>query len=363
MRSAGCEEFQAAEAWFRSYMHTIVGFLAGLCQLCRLAVRGTKMIISIVYPVCVLVGLSLIYTACFLYEAEEQRVQFALEHTWIRVDDLRQRATPRYVAVLQRRAGFISRALDVVFGARLFSLHSLNAGIAFSLAPLLSNFIVFATATHAGNPFKYHGWIVRPIEFATVVILYFLGFRIASSRRRMVTVSPTILLIGLLILLGWSASALLVLYGALRDLLYIAIARKTLRMIEKTETLPEALARITAAAALGGVVACMQILVELLYRKALAMTGVTAGTLMTTMLVTTGGVLNMVLFAFWVILMLFAFVHAAVWPAMDRPLYFLTRIKVFEHKKAVFILGLTLACVPIPGLLGELLKFLKQCCF
>jgi hypothetical protein len=79
-------------------------------------------------------GALLIYGSLFLYEDEEQRIQNILENWWIRIDDARTSATHAHTALTRAAAELARSGLDRVFGPRLLSFRAISVSGLLSLA-------------------------------------------------------------------------------------------------------------------------------------------------------------------------------------------------------------------------------------
>ena len=88
-----------------------------------------------------------------MYEDEESKVQNILEEWWIRVDDLKQLAISRHVAVMRTVAKFAGTGLNRIFGKKILSVRVIAVSGCLSLASL--HFVGMFVTSSANRPPGY----------------------------------------------------------------------------------------------------------------------------------------------------------------------------------------------------------------
>ena len=78
----------------------------------------------VLHLLALILGSSCLYSAVFLYEDEQGRIQSILEDLWIRVNDRRQALVARHTLFMREVARLSASGFDRVFGKPLFSLQA-----------------------------------------------------------------------------------------------------------------------------------------------------------------------------------------------------------------------------------------------
>lgn len=332
---------------------------------------------------CVSIGFLLIYTACFLYEKEERLIHQTLEHAWVQIDDLKTRTVSRHLSYIRAFAAMYIRLVYRGLGTEYALLRSFNF-FAFIVAATFLLFVVLGGAiysTHLGQHLTPLGFLAIFAPCGYLVLLLGLYEDILGGRNRILVLGFNmmfLLMIGLvsyftgragnaslgfgLMTVGIAISIGGFLLGVTGEVLFFVVVRKTLRIIATSESLWKVIFILTAVTCASvGIVRIPLYLFSSSVRAALP-PGLHSSFLLA------GGLFAISAFAIlaigvtYVILSSLALLHASLFPVINRPLYFLTRIKIVYHKKSLFVIGLTLVCLPAPGLIEPLLKALKQCC-
>ena len=81
-------------------------------------------------------GALLIGLALFLYEAEEGKIENALERWWVRIRDLHTRTVTREAAFVRVVTEITLKVFSLIFGQSLFGLRAVVASICYSTAGL-----------------------------------------------------------------------------------------------------------------------------------------------------------------------------------------------------------------------------------
>jgi hypothetical protein len=93
--------------------------------------------------VALIVGLTCIYAALFLYENEQGKVQSTLEDWWLRIDEKQHSWLSRHTTFMREVAGLVGRAFDQLFGKRILSFQSVSVSTCYSIASFGLALILF----------------------------------------------------------------------------------------------------------------------------------------------------------------------------------------------------------------------------
>ncbi len=84
--------------------------------------------------IALIVGLICIYSALFLYENEQGKVQSTLEDWWLRIDEKQHSWLSRHTTFMREVADLVGRAFDQLFGKRIISFQSVSVSTCYSIA-------------------------------------------------------------------------------------------------------------------------------------------------------------------------------------------------------------------------------------
>jgi hypothetical protein len=346
------------------------------------------------------VGVVLVVLAVFVRESERTSLRDGLAAWWVRVDDVRARATSVHVRFLRASFGVWLAALDWALGPAHFSIRGLWVGLCTTLASLCLTLVaIFWTmlllaglnvpaAVQLVAEHDVHWWMALP------TVAWALGFLACAcvpaavrplvvrlpgipARWRLSTPEfwPLIALIaaagtvplwfGLVSLLqGFYqaghprmaiGAAVALLVGAGWDLIFFAIVRTALRWSSRLErgwhfiVLCGALL-VGALLLVYGPLEIAGLLMRRQMRRSAAVAGVTGVTNLADLMIAGLGLFAMLLLA----------LHRAFWPVLERPIYVLQ--EYIPNRKILLALGVTLILVRWPwiattasqGLLGLL---------
>src|SRR5262249_17195077 len=92
----------------------------------------------------IVLGLLILYTAIFLHEDEEGRLQNTLESWWITIADRKTHALTKATVFIKGIANLTSRLFDTLFGPNVWSLQAVGVALNWSLASLLLTFVMMS---------------------------------------------------------------------------------------------------------------------------------------------------------------------------------------------------------------------------
>lgn len=107
-------------------------FLAGLFADVYTASLVPRYLILTFWTAVGLAGILLVYAA-LSYETEGGKIQSVLEDWWLRIDDFRQQAISSHIAFMKVLASVMTRFMNKLFGARMFSLQSIGVAPCYSV--------------------------------------------------------------------------------------------------------------------------------------------------------------------------------------------------------------------------------------
>jgi hypothetical protein len=107
-------------------------FLAGLFADVYTASLVLRYLILTFWTAVGLAGILLVYAA-LSYETEDGKIQSVLEDWWLRIDDFRQQAISSHIAFMKVLASVMTRFMNKLFGARMFSLQSIGVAACYSV--------------------------------------------------------------------------------------------------------------------------------------------------------------------------------------------------------------------------------------
>jgi len=310
-------------------------------------------------------GLVLLYSAVFLYEDQEGRIQNRIVQWWVKVDDARITAHTRVSAFVEAVAGLTARGFDRILGERLVSFRFAGVSLCLSLASFFLVGSISALRLHRPDAgaaffecvlfvflslmpiFDDGHWIMKvwwlalltalgkSVGFLLYVLYYVRGAVIAGRA------------------LGYVLLALAM--SLVSDICYVAITRWMLRRVAANGRFLGIVSMIAANL----LILCLLLVVPIelgfklfkywqhgstviffsLFLNAIDLVAGSAALIVGTALLT----------------------HRLLWPAMEKPLYALQRYEVVRNKKLLWVVGLTLTFLPthvsLDWLKGLLEKF------
>lgn len=294
-------------------------------------------------------GMLLLYSAVFLYEDQEGRIQNLIVQWWVKVDDARITAHSRVALFVEAVAGLTVRGFDRVFGDRLLSFRFLGVSLCLSFA---SFFLVGAIGT-----LRLH----RPagaMIFQCVWFVFLALVPIFDDGRWIIKIWWLALLIALGKSVGYLLYILYYVRGAalasralgylviaftvsfISDICYVAITRWMLRRVATNGRMIGVVSMIAANL----VVLCLLLVgpIELGLKLFKYWENGSAVILFSVFL-------NAIDFAAGsaaLILGVALLAHRLLWPVLQHPLYALQEHEVVRNKKLLWVVGLALTFLP-----------------
>jgi hypothetical protein len=294
-------------------------------------------------------GWLLLYSAVFLYEDQEGRIQNRIVQWWIKVDDARIVSHSRAAAFLQAVARLTVRGFDRVLGERLISFRFAGVSLCLSIVSGLLATVIGAIRAHQ----SVSGPLLLSAGFVALALLP--AFDAGRWVRRFwgLIVIATVLrpLVPFLLFLysrwgvasaGHALGLVALAFGVsfVCDVCYVTLTRWMLR-------------RIAVDSRVHGVV--LMIAVNFLLLCVLLVGPIEVGSKLFkywqhgSEVIFFSFLLNAIdLFAgsAALILGLTLLIHRLLWPLLERPLYALQRYRVMSDKKLLWGVGLSLAFLP-----------------
>ena len=106
------------------------------------------------------VGMTLLYLGFFLYESEEGRLENALVELWLRVSDHADTAWKRFARLLDETERISLRVLDYLFGERLLSIRAIAVSSTLAVASFM---FTFAPRNHFQNVSDVAPWVTAAL--------------------------------------------------------------------------------------------------------------------------------------------------------------------------------------------------------
>lgn len=371
-----------------------------------------QVLLYVVHVIVGLFGASLIFAALLLYEDEEGKLQNRIELWWRQVRQLHRAARSWEAAFLKVVMQITSRAIDYVFGARLFGPQAIAASTAFSMAGVY--FVSTAYIVFHGTAFK-----APPVAVLALVGVFFaalgsVGPLIQQESRRVIW-----MIFVLLFAFGWftvgfagryrhyemqeyereratseDVKALgesfhfkakkppslldpshtyrsIGLSGGLlglaitSDFFFVAVTRLILRRAAKSNVFPRTclIAIGTSAAGVLVVAAPYYCGVKIDEKFGSESSPMLIGPSILLMMASGTNSVDGLLASLWLLLAVLMLIHHVIWPLLERPIYALHRHRIFtDHRKWVLLTGVALlgvACPPTVGALMDMIKALK----
>lgn len=294
----------------------------------------------------VLIGLTLVYVAAFLYQSEQQRIQDLLEDAWLQLATQQDASLSKCGRFARKTAQLTSQGFDWLFGKRLISLRGVTVSLCLSASAVGYTAIVFDL------------WVVSPQPstmetlLAVLYALCFLGFALASASRPSFT--PFCLLLALAGVLGPASLEgvaflfVTLVYAAASVTsvtFFIALTRQFIRQVERVSSVPRALMLVVIE--LG--IACAAIAGPLFASARLYANGDASQLSYDFFLHLGAGNVALALPALAVVALAGTWLlHRAVAPLVNRPLYVLADMGIVQRKKLFLCAGIFLVGVGAP---------------
>jgi hypothetical protein len=290
-----------------------------------------------------------LYSAVFLYEDQEGRIQNRIVQWWVKVDDARIVVHSRLEAFVQGVARLTTRGFDQVLGETLISFRFAGVSLCLSIASGLMALIFGAIRAH--HPVR--GLLLMSVGFVALALLpafhagrwvrRFWGLIVISvvlgplvpflffiySRRGAVTAGHAVIYVSLAFGVSFVC-----------DICYVGLTRWMLR-------------RVAVNSRVYGVV--LMLVINLLLLTMLLLGPIELGVKLCTYWREGGEV---ILFSFFLnaidffagsaalFLGLALLIHRLLWPVLEHPLYALQKYEVIRNKKLLWGVGLSLAFLP-----------------
>jgi hypothetical protein len=306
---------------------------------------NSPVLLAAIHSAIGLIGGVLLYVALFLSETEEGKLQNRLEKLWVDINDLSRKALTKQAAFLQQISAIANSGLNRLFGKGLLSAEAIAASLCFSLTSILMFVTYFATQLTSwpggpdfsllafilflassvtfligflGTPFRYLAFLWIPACF-----YFFAGFNVRTKVfdwNPFELSSVNAVMLRLLTVLG---------AGFICDVVFIAVSRWCLRKASKLKSGWKIAMLLTLSGSIGLALVSPILLVlhTLVEHKALSeaemdlefvgVSNVVAGTFS----------------IFFILVAVVAFVHLAIWPILERPIYSLQRFGVARNPK------------------------------
>ena len=312
-------------------------------------------------------ALTFLYTASFLYDDEEGKIQNRLEVWWCQLDDAANTAVNMHLRIIQRLAKRARSHTELLFGKRLVSYQSIGVGICWGM--ISAKLMVVVIGLSSGAPpftiitmelvtalfFWYmsrearstwpssHGeWLRRVVLFwiTCIVLAYFSG-----TLRNRITSLPAVpeesnerfVIVGLAVIPLYTVG---VIFFIPICITFIAVLRRTLFFITQSRSNKSAIAAtVLQSGFLLGLVSLHVVAVRTLQNKS------DFREYIFQMITTTpimGYAYSMTIF----LILLLA--HRVFWGVMQRPIYALQRMGGDRRKKLFAVIGIALLIVIFP---------------
>ncbi|MFZ0819576.1 MAG: hypothetical protein WAM91_05870 [Candidatus Acidiferrales bacterium] len=305
-------------------------------------------------------GALLIYAGLFLKEDEERKVQNLLVKAWSLIDDAEKAAISSQTAFMRTVAQLTTRALQRVFGEKLFSVRSLGVSVCLSMASLsfmlaitwLRNLNTGAQQNSKPNAMIVSGALVcvilaaistrirsRPLFllwfFSVLMVSYMLfdylflrgTFNLPSILGVEETQPTTAKAMFAVALIG----------GAVFDLLFIAATRFVLLRIPMMKGFLSIVLTVLANLLL----ALLCILAPILVMNGFPLLGWTIRDVIG-MLILYSNLIDFLVACAFLIFAAIMVLHRIFWPFIERPLYALDKFGVIKRPRLLVSVGLLL---------------------
>jgi hypothetical protein len=286
------------------------------------------------------IGVLLVYSALFLYENEEGRLQNILESWWLQISQIRSKIVSKETAFVKTVTAITSNCFDRVFGTHLLGPRALSTSVCYSLASgILTMTLLFV------------GWItVR----RTCILVFSSAFFLilgtikpfAASRAGHWLWLATIAFLGLIWYpvfdffeepsffegLGSEISIALP-FAIISDLLFIAMTRVLLRYATRCDSFT----KITSLTIGNVILAAGLTIAPVLINGKIGL------------LIAASNILDVLVASVFIVISASMLIHRITWPILERPVYAFHRYNIFsQHKKIVFFSGVSLISIAFP---------------
>jgi hypothetical protein len=295
-------------------------------------------------------GWILLYSAVFLYEDQEGRIQNRIVQWWVKVDDARIAAHSHVSAFVGAVAGLTVRGFDRILGDRLMSFRFAGVSLCLSIA---SFFLVGAIGTlrlhrPAGAMFFQFVCFVLfslvPIfddDGRWIIKIWWLALLIAVGKSFGFLIYILYRVRGVALAsraLGYVVLAFAV--SLISDICYVAITRWMLRRVAANSRMLGVVSMIAANL----LVLCLLVLgpIELGLKLFKYWENGSAVILFSFYL----NAIDFVAGSTALILGIALLAHRLLWPVVEKPLYALQRYEVVRNKKLLWAAGLALTFLP-----------------
>lgn len=298
---------------------------------------------------CIPLGFALIIVATLLHEPEERKVQDALEHWWVALDDQEKTWTQRAALITQTGVREISAWLDELFGP-VISLRVVIGCLSFSLSSMLLMSFGFGISTW----FKPVTVPIPPVRLIGFLLGGGVLFWIATQRRQDRRYTPILSITVAFVMGGVTAffaatsgrpsgfyAGLVV--GGVCNYVILALARRLAAFGSST-----GFGLTFAVLALLNAAFAMSLLVAPMFAMNTGKFGGIAADVLGF-----GAISNFfagVAATSFMLLALTAVLPAATWSLLSRPLYAVARFRVLQNRRLLFFAGSSLIVVGVPAL-------------
>jgi hypothetical protein len=309
-------------------------------------------------------GLVCMYSAVFLKETTENKIESAVFEWWVRIDDVQKAMRERVATFMRAVASLTARGLDWVFGPKFFSMRMIPLSVYFSLA----SFFLLAVCI---LPFSKHAPNAKEsTAFLFLIYFLFMGLFPALVRNKwLVALWWAVFLFkvfsftGLILFVvktrglhytakGLSLIVLLFACSLACDLGYIALTRLALRHAREIDN-PAKILFVLVANALAlaiPLVLPIWVGVKLINVAHYAAAMIVASVLFNGIDIVVGTAAFLLAFLL--------LIHRIAWPLVERPLYAFQRYSPIKNKKWLFGTGVTL--ITFASSSGKLLELLSK---
>ena len=301
-------------------------------------------------------GFLFIYSALFLYEDEQGRIQNTLESLWVRINDSHRYFISKHTMFMRVVANLTSSVVDRLLGERLFSLKFLGVSILSSWAS-----IIFISLLHSLNGEANSGTITFTITFLALISFGTIPLFIKSDKWMkewfVIVLSfhcPMIVLWALQISpplpgerLTFMALILTVLcLGILCDMFFIIVTRKLLRWSSGLESFY----KIVAVILLDSLMAFSLVIAPLvcifwLYKDPFG--DERKYTAFVVLFTAFSNLLDAFIATLFLVLALIILAHRLLWPLFERPVYSLQKLGIAKRSKLLGTIGVVLVSVAL----------------
>jgi hypothetical protein len=332
-------------------------------------------------------GAILIYSALFLYKQEEGELENRIEQWWQKIRDLHAHAVSRETAFLKVVADITSKGFTKLFGERLFGPKAIAASMCYSQAAFLLLASILSTYAASGRLYTSReesiagwaeavrlGWTLGILSF----IFLFLGslgpFVDRQSQRRFWLSSVIVftaswpLALAVMFFTSYTYGVFAFAYGLevlgiltaiMCDFLFIALTRGMLARAAQSNSFTTIVALAIGNACLAALLFLVPFVGALMYHNPVSTNGyppvmpetkVVAAARFLVFSIAASKFFDALVSLSWLLIAALMLLHRLFWPLIERPVYALSRHRVFsEQKKLVFFSGVALLGLAIPS--------------